>query len=405
MKAIEKDNYEFYAERGKEDEFLKEIAEMEANSVWITDVDSKRIRVYGIDASPLFTYEPEPNSPVISISKVEDMGHDRELIEDTVANTGIMIWSSISCNGLLRDTAMSGLLDTAKLSGSALGALLKKDDNCLDFAKVMNLVMPVARSNTLVLIRCGKISALHSGADGGYEVMPISDLLEIVKEVINNRFGGAEFVEGYNSHGFTRAYWTLPTVKQQLMKTYEKIIHNSNGKICPNLVPAIRFMSSDTANSSAILDPVFLDTNTNVAVKYVDGAKVRHTRKGTGGADPMEMFREQANNIFAKFNETTEVIAKLSQIEIQNPANAVVSLCKKYYIGKKYGDAARAEAEMFCGGGSLTAHDVYLCLHEALAEAERCNASQQMISQISEAIARVLHADWHEHDVGGTVAW
>ena len=82
MKAFEKDNYEFYAGRGKEDEFLKEIAEMEDNSVWITDVDSKRIRVYGIDASPLFTYEPEPNSPVISISKVEDMGHDRELIED-----------------------------------------------------------------------------------------------------------------------------------------------------------------------------------------------------------------------------------------------------------------------------------------------------------------------------------
>ena len=156
MKTTEKDNYEFYAGKNNEDAFFKEIAEMEANSEWIKDVDSKRIRVYGIDNSPLFVYEPEPDSPVISISMVEDMGHDRELIEDTVANTGIMLWYSSSCNGLLRDTAMSGLLDTAKLSGSALGALLKKDDNCLDFAKVMNLVMPVARSNTLVLIRSGK---------------------------------------------------------------------------------------------------------------------------------------------------------------------------------------------------------------------------------------------------------
>ncbi len=42
---------------------------------------------------------------------------------------------------------------------------------------------------------------------------------------------------------------------------------------------------------------------------------------------------------------------------------------------------------------------------EIVAEAMRCDANDRTISNLNEAVSKVLKADWLEHDVGGTVAW
>jgi len=42
---------------------------------------------------------------------------------------------------------------------------------------------------------------------------------------------------------------------------------------------------------------------------------------------------------------------------------------------------------------------------EVIAEAENCNATQTVLQNLQEALAKVPRADWTEHDVGGVVSW
>ncbi len=120
----------------------------------------------------------------------------------------------------------------------------------------------------------------------------------------------------------------------------------------------------------------------------------------------MEEFKEQADAMFSRFEESAEIISKLANITIYNGCNCVVSICKKLQIAKKYGESARIEMEHLTAGGScVTAHDLYLCMTEVIAEAENCNASETVLRNLEEAIARIPRMDWAEHDVGGIVSW
>lgn len=272
------------------------------------------------------------------------------------------------------------------------------------FAETINNGLTVAKGSTLMLMRYGKASALHSNADGGYQVMPISELLKITIDMIQRRFGTGDFIQGYNSHGYTSAVWELPDAQQKILSLYEKALSGIGSRYPINFMPAIRFASSDTAASCASLEPVFYLSKTNCFVRFVDGVRVKHTKRGKDSA--MTAFEDQADDLFARFEESADVISKLAGITIYNGCNCVVSLCKKLGIAKKYGESARQEMEHLTAGGSaVTAHDLYLCMTEVIAEAENCNATQTVLQNLQEALAKVPRADWTEHDVGGVVSW
>ena len=110
--------------------------------------------------------------------------------------------------------------------------------------------------------------------------------------------------------------------------------------------------------------------------------------------------------MYSQFTSCAEVIRKLAQTEVRNGCNCVVSLCKRYAIPKKYGECARLMVERFTQGGRMiSAHDIYLCMTEALAEAKRCGMGWFQLNNMQEQIAKIPKADWAAHDVGGTVAW
>jgi hypothetical protein len=142
-----------------------------------------------------------------------------------------------------------------------------------------------------------------------------------------------------------------------------------------------------------------------VGFRFVDGVKIKHTKRGSD-KDAMQAFSEQADEMFARFEESAEEISKLASITIYNGCNAVVSLCNKFGIAKKYGEAARIEMEHLTAGGcAVSAHDLYLAMTECVAEAQNCDASESVIRNMEESIAKILRVDWSEHDVGGIVAW
>lgn len=406
------DSYEFYAAKGSEETLIDEVNLMEKNSQWIPAILSKDIKAMAIDGAALFADETS-DQPLITTSACVRYGMDPDLVEETT-NYGMGIAVGLGHEvALMRDTCYDGLCNAVKISGSALTNLLKKDrkteagiDGRVGFSVIINTAATVARGTSLALMRYGKLSALHSNADSGYEVMPITRLMEISMKALRDRFGTVEFEEGYNSHSLTVAKWSLPDAQSRLLSMYQKAIDANGGSLyAMNAMPVVAFSSSDTSESSATLRPMFRLGRNGTCISFCDPIKVKHTKRGHGNKSALEDFEEQAGKLYAKFEESAELIAELASITIFNPCNCVVSLCNKFDIAKKYGEAARAEVEDISGGAPMSAHDVYLSMTEAIAEAIRLGASEQTITRLEEAVAKTLHADWTEHDVGGVVAW
>lgn len=396
----QKDSWEEIFPREAESALIQNVMEMEENSEWIPGITARDIHLEAIDDRPLFL------DSQIQQYHLDDIG----LVEDTaLSGTRLLIYTGARAyqNGrtyeLVRDTAVGGLHRVARLNGNSLGQMTREK-----YCETMNNGFETSKGTALGLIRYGKLSGLHSGSDGGYMTMPISRLLDITADTVTRRFGGAVMAGGYNSHGFTRAMWELPNAQNRLIDMYQKALNESGNSTlyAVNFMPGVDFYSSDTAASAASLDPVFFKPN-GTPMRFIEGIKVKHLRRGDAkDKDGLILFAEGADNIFAKFEDTAKVIAKLAGIKIRNPENCCIRLCNRYHISPKYGQAALEEIERIAMGEMyITAHDLYLGMTEVLSEAERCDASRKVLTKLEESLAKIVRTDFSEDDVSGTVAW
>ena len=173
-------------------------------------------------------------------------GTSETAVEDTLDHLGL----AIRCDSKLypvRDTAYKSLLDRAKVGGNGLTKLTKDE-----LAQVLNTFLGHFKSEALVLVRDEKVSAVHSGDEADYSVLPIDQLLNALQQKLNIRFPGNEFDAGYSDHAITSAAWSLPDQKEDLIGTYTKVLAD-RGKtaMASRLTPGIRFITSDTGIASA----------------------------------------------------------------------------------------------------------------------------------------------------------
>ena len=399
VQAIKKkDSWEEFFPRDTESELIQSVTDMEENSEWIPGITAREIRLEAIDDRPLFLQTQIQQYHLDDVSLVE---------ETALYGTKLMIYTGVYQNGrsyeLVRDTAVSGLHRVASLNGNSLSQMTR-----MKYCETMNNGFETSKGTALGLIRYGKLSGLHSGADGGYMAMPISSLLDITADTITRRFGNAIMAGGYNSHGFTRALWELPNAQNRLVDMYQKALKEAGheSQYAVSFMPGVDFYSSDTAASAASLDPVFFKPN-GTSLHFVDGVKIKHLRRGDAkDKDGLALFAEGADDIFAKFEDATKVITRLAGIKIYNPENCCIRLCNRYHISPKYGQAALEEVERIAMSEMyITAHDLYLAMTEVLSEAERCDASQKVMTKLEESLAKITRTDFSEDDISGTVAW
>ena len=395
------DNWEEHFYQDGESALFNSVTEMEACSEWIPGICAKDIRLQAIDGRPMFLEEEVRQYHLPSADLTEEtalLGTDLLIYTGVPYRTG-----SLQTYELVRNTAMDGIGAVAKLYGSALSRM----DKSL-YVETMNNAFSVAKGTALGLMRYGKLSGLQSGADGGYMIMPISKLLDIAADCLTRRFRTAEMVNGYNTHGFTSALWKLPDAQNRLVEMYQDALQRSGNasQYAVNYMPAVDFHSSDTKASCAVLDPVFI-LPSGVPVHFIEGVRIKHLKRGQArDTDGLKLFAEAADNIYAKFEATAEAIQNLSAVKIYHPANCVIKLCRAFHIPPKYGQAAYDEAERIALGNSyITAHDLYIAMNEILAEAERCDASANVINNLEESLMRIVRCDFSEYDIGGVVAW
>lgn len=385
------DNYERYFT--DPDDLRLEISNMEENSTWHRDIPVKECELHDF------------GEPLIAMGSndIQAYHFDPEMAMDTISYGTRLFMVAGGIPLLVRRSALGSLYQTAKLSGTALKIMAKESPWKL--AETLNYGFSVVSGKAIALERFGKLSACHSDGDGGYAIMPISELFDISKKALEDKFGYIELIRGYNSHERTEALWYLVDAQTDLVDKYQKALEQIKSKYSNLRMPGIRFMSSDTSNTAAVLEPVFI-TDTGAAIKFSEGVRVKHRRAPSGEKQPMDVFEEEAGTLYAKFEETFEKLAELATIQVYHPQNFVVSVCKKLRIPKKYGEAARSEAEdLAIGAAFVNGHDMYICMNKIIEAAMESGASGRVLAELDEKVSKIPSMDFSEHDVGGLVAW
>ena len=371
-------------------ELRKEVELMENYTKWTPDITSRDLSLSTIDG-PIF-------APDIS----SKYGLDFDVVYDTASDGTQLILKHGMKRWCVRSTARYTLYETAKLNGSALGRMPVSL-----LSETLNNGLTVARGYSLMLERFGKVSALHSDANGGYRIMPISELLDITTNALNNRFGVPDFKYGFNRHDLTYCIWELPDKQSEIIDVYQKALSNAvSHNFAINFMPAVRFSSSDTATSSAALIPLF-KLPSGTYFRLGEGVQVQHKRSVRQFTkDGIELFMDRSSELFAMFCECADIIKKMAETEIYNPVNCLVGICNKLRIPKKYADVSREEVERFTINNPICSmHDLYLSMAEIVGYASRTGATQNTILLLEENVAKVLSLDWKEFDIGGVVAW
>ena len=246
-----------------------------------------RCRVNELHIEPL-----DKASPLYGTPSAFAAGISAESVEDTAENLGLAMRVDGSYYPV-RSTAYKSLLDRAKISGSALPKLSRQR-----LASVLNDCLELYSSETLLLIRDEKISAAHSGDSMDYSVLPIDELLKVLTKKLDDRFPGSMFQGGYRDHSLSSASWTMPGQKEDLLGAYAKLLA-SQGKptLAAKLVPAIRFVTSDTGIASAKVSAMLEGTQHPI---HSPGCESLHENVDALQANALQVVKLHAKLLLSK---------------------------------------------------------------------------------------------------------
>ena len=341
----------------------------------------KDLHVEPLDASSALCTTPSAFVP----------GTSEDAVADTVENLGLALRVGGDLYPL-RPTAYKPLLDRAKISGTALPKLKKAE-----LAAVLNACLAVHSSDALLLVRDEKVSATHSGDVRDYSVLPIDELLHTLEQKMDARFPGYHFVNGYCDHAYTSGCWTFPSQREDMLGTYAKALQTKGmGTMATKLVPGIRFLTSDTGVASAKVSAMLMGTQHPIHIGSCISVDHRLQRK-------VEDFDKELDQLFAQFCDSVSKLQTLLEIELQYPVNAMTRICKKFSLPKKEALEAIAMFEISYGGGTATAHDVFMALQEIPWLMKANKHPEAKLLNVEENMARALSIRWSDFDLAKAV--
>lgn len=352
------------------------------NSQW------KHTQVRNLEVEPL-----DAKSPYFGNTAAFAVGISEEAVKDTAENLGL----AIRIDGELypvRSTAYKSLLDRAKIGGTALPKL---DRGVL--AQTLNACLKLFGSDALTLIRDEKVAAVHSGDAVDYSVLPIDALLRALQSNLDARFPENEFEQGYSDHFISSATWKLPKQKEDLLGAYAKLLASQGKtKIADKLMPGIRFITSDTGVASAKVSALLLGFQCPI---HIGGCVSVDHRHGSTIAD----FEKALDQLFAQFGDNIAQLQNLLDIHLTYPVNAMTRVCKKLCMPKKAAVEAIQMFEMSYGGGSATAHDVFMAMQEIMFTMRAEKTSESKMISLEENMARALTLRWSDYDLARKVEY
>ena len=245
-----------------QDQMLQFFREQKESDVWV--------RVYTNELSTL----PLDNMPLFAGQIMEELNIDvsEEAVKDCMGDMQMML-KFPSENKLLivpiRYTALKTLCDRAGISGLSITSYDERPYHSVltpaERAETLSMCLRHFKNRSLVLLRDEKISAVMSGDERDYSVMPVADLMEILMESLQERFENYKFVVGITSHEMTKADFDIndETMAEEFK---EKVGETEVALDVSNVIIRLQLVTSDVGRFSATLIPSITMGNVSVRI-------------------------------------------------------------------------------------------------------------------------------------------
>lgn len=328
----------------------------------------------------------------------ECMGNGTEdIMKDTPENTRHTSVCSCSLQAQdqcypVRTCAIKSICERAKISGTALNKVEKPV-----LARILNYCMGVATGSALLRYSEGKISAVHGGDSSEYAILEMSELFEAMADYLKATYSGCQFAGASYDHSIATAVWEI--CQDSLIDTYKEALED-HGIPYDTLKPALRLTSSDVGISGANIYPMLLSGKDEKIITLGSPLKLEHKT----GAN-LEKFKSQLPMIYAQYTLAIGNLMNLLKVEINNPVNCFLGVCKKIGVTKKLAFDAAALFMAQNGNTPCTAHEIYYGISEVIFMMQCAGESGSRIAQMEENIARAFTVRWYDYDIPGEAKW
>lgn len=314
-----------------------------------------------------------------------------DILKDTMENTRLLLQAQDQCYPV-RTCAIRSILERAKISGTALNKVEKSV-----LAQILNYCMGVASGSALLRYSEGKISAVHGGDSSEYAILEMSELFAAMSDYLKATYPGCQFTGASYDHSIATAVWEI--CQDSLIETYKEALDYHDIPY-DTLKPALRLTSSDVGISGANIYPMLLSGKEERIITLGSPLKLEHKT----GAN-LEKFKSQLPMIYAQYTVAIGNLMNLLKIEINNPVNCFLGVCKKIGVTKKLAFDAATLFEGQNGNIPCTAHEIYFGISEVLFMMQSAGESGSRIAQMEENIARAYQVRWHDYDIMGDFKW
>ena len=300
----------------------------------------------------------------------------------------------------LRYTAFTHIQERSGVSGSSISSL-KERRRANEMAPAtrchcINEGLGLYKDKTLALIRDGKCTALLSGDESDYSVMPTSELIGILENELKSSYASYEFAMSKTSHEITEILYNLRD--EELEKRVFDVL-TANGELVSNISLQVRLTTSDVGKCAARLTPIIYDEGKPIILGK--SLSVEHK----GGKKAMSAFKDVSQRFLAKYRENITNLQKLMNITINYPEdcmkNIYTALKMTGHIASLRNCQERIVAEH---NGTCSAYDIYWYLNEMLFLTEMNNKQQGKTLSLFESIkaqetvAEILFMDIKQFD-------
>lgn len=220
-------------------------------------------------------------------------------------------------------------------------------------AAILNAMLTL-RKDRCKLYRCDGM--VRYVASDNYVYLPISELLDALKEGLLKDFPHMTFEEASIGHQYSEFLFILND--PMLKKSIGDILGQAG--INDEYEPAVLFNTSNTGDSGANLHPILLGPGNSVLI-VEDGESLEHIGKDAS----IETFAKNVSNMMALFKATPERLEGLAEFGLKHPANAYKNVAFKANlpVGMYAEQASSFEIQY---GGYATALDLYFELSNRL---------------------------------------
>lgn len=317
-----------------------------------------------------------------------------ESIEETISGTklGLQLPLVKMESYPISQTAFTTLMQRAGYAASPVILSQKEKNNQremspADKANVLNIGLNCYGNKSLVLIRDEKVRAVLSGDESDYSRLPVTDLYEKMRSVLDDIYPNWSFETASASHLYSTILVSLndTNLENEILQIFQKAGLRVKGK------PMVRLITSDVGLSGANLYPILKE---RTGSEFGLGIPLSLTHNNRHNA---EDFRKNVQQITAMFRESKEKLTDMMTAPINHPGGCLRAIAKKCLLPKKLVCNMAADFEAMYK--KCYEIDVYYALFDILATYETENdISATRTLALQESIARVAFSKMSDYD-------